>query len=300
MPPRRWSTSSGSTRGRRTDAAPQEPLIERASTIARNARTGRGRPLPVAAFLLVLIAGLPILWLTAAALIAAFAGRSGLSATMLPTALRETGMLMIWVGLLTSVFGMLAAWLVTHFEFPGRRLLEWALILPLAVPTYLAAYAYVEVLDFTGPVQQVLRQLTGAETLRDYWFPDIRSATGAAIVLSLVLYPYVYLACRAFFLMQSGSIGVAARTLGANGWRAFFAITLPLSRPPIVVGATLAMMEVVNDLGAVQYFGVNSLTAVIYGTWINRSDFGGAAQLAVTIFLIIAILILAALPARRG
>jgi iron(III) transport system permease protein len=248
----------------------------------------------------VLIAGLPILWLTVAALGAAVEGRSGLSATMLPTALRETGLLMVWVGLLTSVFGMIAAWLVTHFDFPGRRVLEWALILPLAVPTYLAAYAYVEVLDFTGPVQQFVRLLTGAETLRDYWFPDIRSDAGAAIVLSLVLYPYVYVACRAFFLMQSGSIGVAARTLGASAWRTFHSVTLPLSRPPIVVGATLAMMEVVNDLGAVQYFGVNSLTAVIYSTWINRSDFGGAAQLAVTIVLIIAILILAEQAARRA
>lgn len=264
------------------------------------ARTGRGHPLPVASFLLVLIAGLPILWLTVAALGAASEGRSGLSATMLPTALRETGLLMVWVGLLTSVFGMMAAWLVTHFEFPGRRGLEWALILPLAVPTYLAAYAYVEVLDFTGPVQQLVRMLTGAETVRDYWFPEIRSDTGAAIVLSLVLYPYVYVACRAFFLMQSGSIGVAARTLGASAWRTFHSVTLPLSRPPIVVGSTLAMMEVVNDLGAVQYFGVNSLTAVIYSTWINRSDFGGAAQLAVTIVLIIAILILAEQGARRA
>jgi iron(III) transport system permease protein len=116
----------------------------------------------------------------------------------------------------------------------------------------------------------------------------------------MVLYPYVYVACRTFFLMQSGSINGAARTLGASPWRTFFTITLPLSRPAIVVGATLAMMEVVNDLGAVQYFGVNSLTAVIYSLWINRSNFGGAAQLAVTIVLVIAILILAEQWARRA
>jgi iron(III) transport system permease protein len=219
---------------------------------------------------------------------------------MLPTALRETGLLMLWVGVITAGLGLVSAWLVTHFDFPGRRLFEWALILPLAVPTYLAAYSYVEFLGFTGPVQQLVRALTGAATLRDYWFPDIRSDTGATLVLSLVLYPYVYVACRAFFLMQSSSIGGAARTLGASGWRAFLAVTLPLSRPAIVVGVTLAMMEVANDLGAVQYFGINSLTAVIYTTWINRGNFGGAAQLAVTIVLIIAILILAEQRARHA
>lgn len=243
--------------------------------------------------------GLPILWLSFAALAALGEGSNGLAAHMLPTALRETGLLMLWVGVLTGVVGLTAAWLVTHFDFPGRRLFEWALVLPLAIPTYLAAYAYVEVLDFTGPLQQLVRALSGAQTLNDYWFPNIRSDTGAAIVLSLVLYPYVYVACRAFFLMQSASINSAARTLGATGWRAFHSVTLPLARPPIVVGMTLAMMEVVNDLGAVQYFGVNSLTAVIYTTWINRSNFGGAAQLAVTIVLIIALLILAEQRARH-
>jgi iron(III) transport system permease protein len=248
----------------------------------------------------VLVLGLPILWLTAAALSAVGEGSNGLAATMLPTALRETGLLMLWVGVITACLGLVSAWLVTHYHFPGRRIFEWALILPLAVPTYLAAYSYVEFMGFTGPLQQAVRALTGAQTLRDYWFPDVRSDTGAALVLSMVLYPYVYVACRAFFLMQSGSISGAARTLGASGWRAFFAVTLPLSRPAIVVGVTLAMMEVVNDLGAVQYFGINSLTAVIYTTWLNRSDFGGAAQLAVTIVLIIAILILAEQRARRA
>ncbi|WP_158626031.1 ABC transporter permease [Arsenicitalea aurantiaca] len=241
-----------------------------------------------------------MLWLAAGAIDAALAGSNGLSATMLPTALRETALLMAWVGAITSVLGLVSAWLVTHYSFPLRRLFEWALILPLAVPTYLAAYTYVEFLDFTGPIQQAVRALTGAATLRDYWFPNIRTNTGAAIVLSLVLYPYVYVACRAFFLMQSASLNIAARTLGASGLRTFFSITLPLSRPAIVVGATLAMMEVVNDLGAVQYFGVNSLTAIIYSTWINRGNFGGAAQLAVTIVLIIGVLILAEQWARRN
>ena len=264
----------------------------------KTTQTGGRRLPPVSALLLVLVMGLLILWLGAAALTASEGG-GGLGAAMLPTALRETALLMGTVGVATGILGLVAAWLVTHFEFPGRRIFEWALILPLAVPTYLAAYSYVEFLDFTGPVQQVLRWMIGANTIRDYWFPGIKSPAGGAFVLSLVLYPYVYVACRSFFLMQSGSIGAAARTLGASGARSFFTITLPLSRPALIVGMTLAMMEVVNDLGAVQYFGVNSLTAVIYSTWINRSNFGGAAQLAVTIVIIIAALILAEQWARR-
>ena len=243
--------------------------------------------------------GLPILWLAQAALSATGEGNNGFAASMLPTALRETVVLMGSVGAISAIVGLLAAWLVTHFDFPGRRLFDWALILPLAVPTYLAAYTWVEFFGFTGPIQQAVRMFTGAETLRDYWFPDIRSNWGASIVLSAVLYPYVYVACRAFFLMQSTSLEIAARTLGAGRWRTFREVTLPLSRPPIVVGATLAMMEVVNDLGAVQYFGVNSLTAIIYSTWINRSNFGGAAQLAVTIVLVIGLLVLLERWARR-
>ncbi len=242
--------------------------------------------------------GLPILWLTFAALSAQSGG--GLSASMLPISLRETGLLMASVGLVAGALGLVSAWLVSHHDFPGRAIFEWALMLPLAIPTYLAAYCFTELLDFTGPVQGLVRSLTGATTSRDYWFPEIRSFPGAVIVFSLVLYPYVYAACRAFFLMQSGAAHAAARALGANGFRAFFAVTLPTSRPALVVGVTLAMMEVVNDLGAVQYFGINSLTAIIYSTWINRSNFGGAAQLAVTIVLVIALLILAERAARRA
>ena len=248
--------------------------------------------MPVFALVLVLATGLPMIWLGAAAIQSALAGNNGLSSAMLWTALRETATLMAAVGVLTSAVGLVTAWLVAHFDFPLRRLFDWALILPLAVPTYLAAYTYTEFFGFTGPLQQAVRGLTGATTIRDYWFPDIRSHWGAALVLSAVLYPYAYMACRAFFLMQSGSTNLAARVLGAGPMRTFFTVTLPVARPAIIVGASLAMMEVVNDLGAVQYFGVNSLTAIIYSTWINRSDFGGAAQLAVMIVLVIGLLIL--------
>jgi len=259
----------------------------------------RLKGLPVAPLLLVGLAGLPIGWLLWSALVALGSGSNGLTATMLPTALRDTGQLMVLVGLVTGAVGLVAAWLVTHYEFPLRRLFDWALVVPLAVPTYLAAYSYVEFLDFTGPLQTALRSVNGATSLKDYWFPNIRSDWGAVLVLSSVLYPYVYVACRAFFLMQSASLNIAARTLGAGAMRTFFTVTLPLSRPALVVGVTLAMMEVVNDLGAVQYFGINAITAIIYSTWINRSDFGGAAQLAVTVVLVIGLLIMAEQRARR-
>lgn len=232
--------------------------------------------------------------------VAAIDGKnSALTARMLPIALRDTGWLMIQVGIGTAMLGLFFAWLVTHFEFPGRKYFDWLLVLPLAVPTYLSAYGWIEFLDYTGPIQEFVRAMTGAQSIRDYWFPDIRTTSGAAFVMTLVLYPYVYLSCRAFFLMQSGSVSSAARVLGATGRRAFFHITLPLSRPAVIVGVTLALMEVVNDLGAVQYFGVNSLTAVIYATWLNRNNFGGAAQLAVMIVLIIGLLIWLEQHARR-
>jgi iron(III) transport system permease protein len=263
-----------------------------------NSRVGVAITPSVMALLLAMLMGLPILWLAGAAFTAAPGG--GLGASMLPISLRDTGLLMLAVGALATAIGLVAAWLVAHYDFPGRAVFEWALMLPLAIPTYLAAYCFTELLDFTGPVQSLVRSVTGAGTVADYWFPQIRSFPGAVIVLSLVLYPYVYAACRAFFLMQSGTAHAAARALGATGWRAFWAVTVPMSRPALVVGATLAMMEVVNDLGAVQYFGINSLTAIIYSTWINRSNFGGAAQLAVTIVLVIAILILAERAARRA
>ncbi len=218
-------------------------------------------------------------------------GAGGLGARMLPVALRDTGALLAIVGLATAIIGVRAAWLVTHFEFPFRRVAEWGFVLPLAIPTYLSAYTWVEVLEFTGPVQGALRALSGAETLHDYWFPQIRSLGGAAFVMSLVLFPYVYLSCRAWFFMQSGATTAAARALGASPLRAFVRVVLPLARPALIVGVTLALLEVMNDLGAVEFFGVNSLTAVVYATWINQSNLPGAAQLAITLLAVVGALI---------
>ncbi|MEX0859600.1 MAG: iron ABC transporter permease, partial [Cucumibacter sp.] len=257
-----------------------------------------GRLPKPADLIIAAVAGLPVIALLAMALTSS-SGTGGLGARMLPVALRDTGLLLLTVGVATAVIGFVAAWLVAHFDFPGRRIAEWAFMLPLAIPTYLSAYAWVEVLEFTGPVQGALRALTGAETLRDYWFPTIRSLGGAAFVMSLVLYPYVYLTCRAYFFMQSGAMTAAARTLGASPWRTFMTVVLPLSRPAVIVGVTLALLEAMNDIGAVEFFGVNSLTAVVYATWINQSNLPGAAQLALTLVLVVAGLIWLEQYARR-
>jgi iron(III) transport system permease protein len=266
--------------------------------VSDTGRPPRSFRLPVADAVIALAMGLPVIalvWLAVASL-----GDTGaFGSRMLPVALRETGLLLLGVGAATAVIGLVSAWIVAHFSFPGRRIAEWAFILPLAIPTYLSAFAWVEVLEFTGPVQGALRALIGAETAREYWFPAIRSLPGAAFVMSLVLYPYVYLSCRAYFFMQSGAVAAAARTLGASPARTFWRIVLPLSRPALIVGVTLALLEVMNDLGAVEFFGVNSLTAVVYATWINRSDLPGAAQLAVTLVLVVLALIWLEQYARR-
>lgn len=207
--------------------------------------------------------------------------------TVLPRSLRTTVLLMVGVGAATTVLGIGTAWLVTMCRFPGQRILDWALLIPLAVPTYIIAFAYVEVLDYSGPVQSALRGLFGFKTSRDYWFPEIRSLGGAIFVMSVVLYPYVYLTTRASFLIQSASTLDVSRTLGASPWRLFFKIALPLARPAAAVGVSLALMECLNDIGAVTFFGVKTLTFSVYDTWLNRSSLEGAAQLALAMLLMV-------------
>jgi iron(III) transport system permease protein len=143
-----------------------------------------------------------------------------------------------------------AAWLVTAYDFPGRRILDWALLLPLAVPTYIVAYAYLDILHPVGPVQTTLRALIGVESPRDFRLPDVRSMTGCIVLLGFVLYPYVYLTTRAMFLMQAANLIDAARTLGASRGGVFFRVALPLARPAVAIGSSLALMEALNDIGA--------------------------------------------------
>lgn len=223
-----------------------------------------------------------------------------LARTVLPDALLQTVILMLGVGAVTLAVGTLAAWVVTMYRFPGRALVDRLLVIPLAVPTYIVAYAYGDILDFTGPVQSALRSLIGAKTVKDYWFPEIRSMGGAIFVLSSVLYPYVYLTARASFVQQSVCALEVARTLGRTPFGAFTSVALPLARPALVAGVALALMECLNDLGAVQHLGVRTLSASIYTTWLQRSSLSGAAQIAVILLVFVIGLLMAERYARGG
>jgi iron(III) transport system permease protein len=221
--------------------------------------------------------------------------------TVLPTAVWDTAVLLAGVALLTLAFGASTAWLVTMCRFPGRSLIDRLLVLPLAMPTYILAYAYVELLDYAGPAQRALRSLFGWSSYRDYWFPEVRSMGGAVLILSLALYPYVYLSARASFVQQSVCVLEVARTLGRTSAGAFWSVALPLARPALAAGVALALMECLNDLGAVQYLGVQTLSVSIYTTWLQRSSLGGAAQIALVAVLFVLALMLAERAARgRG
>lgn len=249
-----------------------------------------------------LVAALAVMPVAAVVWIAAFGGFESLQhvlVNVLPRATGRTLMLVVFTGLVTSLFGIVTAWLVTTFDFPLRRVLSVALVLPLAIPSYIAAYTFSEFLDFTGPLQTGYRAFFGFKSARDYWFPDVRSLGGAVLVMSSVLYPYVYLACRSNFLMQGRAAADVARTLGAGPLRTILRIQLPMARPALMIGLTLVSMETLNDIGAVEYLGVNTLTFSIYDAWLNRGSLGGAAQLSVVLLVIVAGLIAVERLARR-
>jgi iron(III) transport system permease protein len=181
----------------------------------------------------------------------------------------------------------------------GRRVLDWALLLPLAVPTYVVAFAYLDLLHPIGPIQTAIRAVLGIDSPRDFRLPDIRSMTGAILLFGIVLYPYVYLATRAMFLMQAAGCIEAARMLGAGRTRVFARIALPLARPAIAIGTALALMEALNDVGASQFLGIRTLTLSVYATWVNRSDLAGAAGIALFMLAIVVALVSVERWARR-
>lgn len=224
---------------------------------------------------------------------------SHLASTVLLRYLLNSFILMVGVGCGVVVIGVGAAWLVTMCRFPGSRIFEWAMLLPLATPAYILAYTYTELLEFYGPVQMWLREVFGWASVSDYWFPDIRSIGGAIALLTLTLYPYVYLLTRVAFLEQSTCTLEASRSLGCNPWRSFYKIALPLARPAIMAGLALALMETLNDFGTVQYFGVETFTTGIYRTWFGMGERVAAAQLAAVLMLFILWLILLELWSRR-
>ncbi|MBE0414392.1 iron ABC transporter permease [Yoonia sp.] len=221
--------------------------------------------------------------------------------TTLPRYLANTAVLMLSVGALTAAIGTGAAWIVVMYRFPGRMLLQWALLMPLAVPAYVGAYALVDFLEYAGPLQTTLRDMMGWQSARDYWFPAIRTREAAIVVLSAALYPYVYLLARAAFREQSGASYEVARALGAGAFARFWRVGLPLARPAIAAGVAVVMMETVNDFGTVDYFAVQTLTTGIFSIWLQGGNLGGAAQLAtVTLTLVILLVTLEKLSRRRS
>jgi iron(III) transport system permease protein len=249
------------------------------STETRKPSRPPATALDAAALILGLLLAIPI----ASVCVSVFAGPSPTFVHLAQTVLSEyvvnTLAIVILVVIGVLLVGVPAAWLTSCCEFPGRRLLEAALILPLAAPAYVLAYAYAGFLSAFGPVQGMLRAFTGWET-GDYWFPDVRSLPGVALMLTLVLYPYVYLLARARFLSESATAREAARLLGRGPWASFFEVSLPLARPAIMAGATLAAMEAFADYGTVAYFGVPAFTTGIYNAWFSFQDPRAAAQLA--------------------
>lgn len=214
-----------------------------------------------------------------------------LVATVLPLYVKNTVILMLGVGSLTMLIGIGSAWLVSHYHFPGKRIFNWALLLPFAMPAYVIAYVYTDFLEYAGPVQSGLRDLFGWSNAQDYFFPEVRSMGGAIILMSLTLYPYIYMLARAAFLQQSVSLYYAARSLGSSPLSFFFRVSLPMARPAIAVGLSLVLMETLNDFGTVDYFAIQTLAAGLYDTWLNMSNLGGAAQIATVMMLAVTLLI---------
>ena len=255
---------------------------------------GRSRlpgPLGVLALAVALLLALPVI------AVALHLGETGewtdhIAKTLLPGYVENTVWLMVGVPLGTGAIGTGCAWLVTMCRFPGRRIFEWALVLPLAAPAYILAYVYSDFLQHSGPVQTELRAVMGWGP-REGWFPEVRSLSGAVAMFTLALYPYVYLLARAAFLEQSVAVFEVARTLGCNAWGAFRRVALPMARPAIAGGVALALMETLADFGTVAHFGVHTFTTGIYRALYSYGDSVAAAQLATVLLAFVAILLAA-------
>jgi iron(III) transport system permease protein len=223
---------------------------------------------------------------------------SHLADTVLSDYIVSSLALFVGVGFFSLILGVIPAWLVTMYRFPMSRYLEWALLLPMAMPAYIIAYSYTGMLDVAGPLQSSIRELTGWQ-YRDYWFPEIRSLGGAITMLSLVLYPYVYLLARAAFIEQSTCVLEVSRTLGCNAANAFRRVALPLARPAIMVGLSLVVMETLADYGTVQYFGVSAFTTGIFRIWFGLGNSIAAAQLSVLLLIFVAVFLYLEKRSRR-
>ncbi len=238
------------------------------------------------ALLLALLVALPVAVVFASLFVPNIEVWRHLASTVLPGYVVHTLILTAGVAVGVTMIGVGTAWLVTMCRFPGRRLFEWALMLPFAVPAYIIGYTYTDLLQYAGPLQTLLRDSMGW-TRQDYWFPEIRSLGGAILVMTLVLYPYVYLLSRAAFLSQSSCLLDVSRTLGRNPWRHFIEVAVPMARPAIAGGVALALMETMADFGTVQYFGISTFTTGIYRTWFALGEPVAAAQLAAMLMLFV-------------
>jgi iron(III) transport system permease protein len=223
---------------------------------------------------------------------------SHLADTVLTDYIVNSLILFIGVGFFSLILGVLPAWLVTMYRFPLSRYLEWALLLPMAMPAYIIAYSYTGMLDVAGPLQTAIREINGWQ-YRDYWFPEVRSLGGAIAMLSLVLYPYVYLLARAAFIEQSICVLEVSRTLGCNSHNAFRRVALPLARPAIMVGLSLVVMETLADYGTVQYFGVSTFTTGIFRTWFGLGNSLAAAQLSALLLVFVTVFLYLEKRSRR-
>ena len=229
------------------------------------------------------------------------AGDSGglwphLLTTVMPRYVANTLWLMLGVGVLSLIFGIVTAWILARFDFPGAKILEWALLLPATVPAYIIAYTYTDLLEYAGPVQGLLRDLFGWTSAREYWFPEIRSMGGAILVMASVLYPYIYLMARTAFRLTPVSYFEVARL---NNRNPTFTVDLPLARPAIIAGLALVLMEVMSDFGTVEFFAVETLTLGIFNVWLGMNNLTAAAQIAGMAFIFILALVVIERSARR-
>lgn len=266
-------------------APPGRPLAERA-LIGVGVKAAALAALPIAALFVIGAGGLSEL------------SRVYLT-IVLPRAAFDTLLLLAGVGVMTASVGVGAAWLASAFVFPGRALLSALLAAPLAIPTYIAAYVWVELLEPLGPVQRGFRALFGYASPADYWFPPVRSLGGAILIFGLVLFPYVYLTARAVFMLQSASLLEVARTLGRGPAAVFWSVGLPLARPAVAAGMSLALLETLNDIGAVEYLGVRTLTVTVMQTWLAKNSLAGAAFIACAMLVIVGLVLLFERAMRR-
>ncbi len=220
-----------------------------------------------------------------------------LFSTVLPRYISNTVILMLGVGILSLIFGVSTAWIVTRYNFPGKKIFEWALLLPAAVPAYIIAYTYTEIFEYAGPFQSFLRNTFDWNNASDYWFPNIRSIEGAILVMSAVLYPYVYLMTRASFLTLPISFIQTSEIYGRNP---FYSVALPLARPGIVAGLALVLMETISDFGTVDYFAVETLTLGVFNVWLGMNSLSGAAQISSVLFIFVVVLLTIEFLARRN